>query len=146
MSPFVYRIAADLTVVLHAGYASFVLVGLPLILLGIRRNWRWVRNFWFRAIHFLMILAVVAESLCGVVCPLTMLEKELRSRGGDVAYEGDFLANCVHATLFCEAPTWVFMAAYCAFGLAVLATFVVAPPRRPWRTRGPLSTTNLKDC
>lgn len=138
MSPFAYRIAADLTVVFHAGYASFVLAGLLLILAGVWRKWGWVRNFWFRSIHLLMILGVVAESLWGITCPLTTLEKELRSRAGDVAYEGDFLANCVHATLFCEAPTWVFTAAYCAFGLAVLATFVVAPPRRPWRRRGPL--------
>ena len=52
------------------------------ILAGIALRWAWVRNFWFRTIHLAMIAVVVAESLCGIVCPLTDWEDRLREAGG----------------------------------------------------------------
>ena len=42
------RVLADLIVVLHAAYVSFVVFGLAAILLGVVFRWRWVRNVWFR--------------------------------------------------------------------------------------------------
>ena len=73
-----YRLAADFTVVFHMSYAMFIVVGQLLILAGAIRKWRWILNVWFRAIHLAMIAIVVAESLLGIVCPLTTLEKWLR--------------------------------------------------------------------
>src|SRR5262249_30053427 len=49
--PVLYKLAADLVVVVHFGYVSFVLVGQVLILLGVMCRWRWVRNPWFRWLH-----------------------------------------------------------------------------------------------
>lgn len=128
---FAYRIAADVVVVLHATYALFVVLALPAIYLGIIRRAAWVRNLKFRLIHLAMILIVVVESWCGITCPLTVLEKQLRQQAGQSAYTGDFLANVVHDLLFFEAEPWVFTVIYSGFGLLVAATFVLAPPRRP---------------
>jgi len=50
----VYRFLANVLLVPH------------LALIGLARGWHWVRNFWFRVVHFLMIAVVVAESLVGV--------------------------------------------------------------------------------
>jgi hypothetical protein len=85
-----------------------------------------------------MILVVVLESWLGMVCPLTTWEQYLRSRAGGHVYRGHFLANIVHEVLFFEAPPAVFTLVYTLFGAAVLATFVLAPPRWPRRrTRQP---------
>lgn len=132
-----YRLLADLLVVFHCGYATFIVVGLGLILLGRWRPWNWVRNFWFRLLHLLMIAVVVEESLLGVVCPLTEWENRLRGSAGEKVEQGTFIGRMIHNCLFVDVPHNVLAIAYCAFGLAVLASFVLVPPRWPkWRKEG----------
>ena len=129
--PLVFRIAADLVVILHLGYVLTVVLGLPAIYLGILFQARWVRNFWVRFGHLTMILIVVMESWAGITCPLTTWESQLRELAGQQTYQGAFIANCVHNWLFYDAPPWAFTLCYTAFGLLVLLTFVIAPPNRP---------------
>ena len=123
------RMLADLVVVAHAAYFSFVVLGLVAILAGIAFRWNWVRNPWFRWIHLSMIGIVVAEALAGIPCPLTVWERQLRESAGQVAYAGDFIGYWTHRLLFFRAEPWVFTVVYTAFGLAVLAAFILAPPR-----------------
>ena len=85
----VYRFLADAVLLLHFVYVAFVVLGMAAILAGIALRWPWVRNFWFRIIHFLMIAVVAAESLCGVLCPLTEWEDTLRELAGEVERTGD---------------------------------------------------------
>ena len=125
-----YRLAADAVVVLHATYVSFVVFGQLLILIGILRRWMWVRNRRFRWLHLAAISIVVVESLLGIVCPLTTLEAWLRAGAGQAGYRGDFVGHWVHELLFYDAPGWMFTLIYTAFGLTVLAAFILAPPRR----------------
>jgi hypothetical protein len=127
--PLAYRLAADGIVVLHAAYVLFVIFGLLLTVVGCLARWKWIRNPWFRGVHLAMIGIVVFEAWWGITCPLTTWEQALRERAGQSAYQGAFLANLVHNWLFYDAPPWVFTAAYTAFGLAVLATLFIAPPR-----------------
>jgi len=131
--PVLYKLAADLVVVVHFGYVSFVLVGQVLILLGVMCRWRWVRNPWFRWLHLGAISIVVAESLLGIVCPLTTWESWLRREAGEATYSGDFLGHWAHELVFYDAPPWVFTVAYSIFGLLVVGTFLLAPPRRAGR-------------
>ncbi|MHC4401803.1 MAG: DUF2784 domain-containing protein [Planctomycetota bacterium] len=126
-----YSFLADVVVVVHALWAAFVTLGLLAILLGVLLRWKWVRNFWFRAVHLLMIGIVVFQALTGG-CPLTSLENDLRTKAGESHYEGSFIGHWVHKLLFYRAPDWVFTTLYCAFGSLVLATFCLAPPRWPW--------------
>ena len=128
-----YRFLADLVVVLHAIYITFVLVGMLVILLGVTRRWRWVRNFWVRSVHFLMILLVVVQALSGVICPLTLLENHLREEAGQAVYCGSFIGHWAHELIFYNGPPWVFTLCYCLFGAGVLATLLLAPPERPRR-------------
>jgi hypothetical protein len=120
---------ADLVVVVHAAYFSFVVLGLVAILAGIAFRWKWVRNPWFRWIHISTIGIVVAEALAGISCPLTVWERQLRQGAGQVAYAGDFIGYWTHRLLFFRAEPWVINAAHAAFGLAVLAAFILAPPQ-----------------
>jgi hypothetical protein len=126
-------VLADLIVVAHAAYASFVVLGLVAILVGSALRWRWVRNPWFRSIHIAMIGIVVAEAFAGIPCPLTGWEARLREAAGQVAYPGDFIGYWIDRLLFCHTERWVWTVLYVAFGVAVLAAFIFAPPR--WRSR-----------
>lgn len=124
-----YRLAADGIMLIHVGYVAFVIGGLLAVLVGWARGWKWTQNTPFRVLHLLAIAIVVGESCCEVACPLTTWEQSLRTLAGESSYRGDFIANCVHDLLFFEAEPWVFTACYTLFGLAVLLTFVLHPPR-----------------
>ncbi len=126
-----YRVLADVLVVIHFAYVAVVVGGMAAILVGLWRKWRWVRNFWFRLIHLLMIGVVAVQAILGLHCPLTVWEYQLRVAGGGEGRPGTFVARLVHGMLFFELPPWVFTAGYILFGAAVLLTFVLAPPRWP---------------
>lgn len=129
MNRVLFRLAADAVVAVHVAYVAFVVLGLAAIWYGILRRRAWARNPQLRYIHLAMILIVVAEAWAGITCPLTTWEQWLRERAGATSYRGDFIAGCLHDLLFFDAPPWVFTVVYSAFGLLVLTTFLVAPPR-----------------
>ena len=127
---------ADLIVTIHLGYVMFVVFGLLVILLGGMLRWRFVRNFWFRIVHLTMILIVVSEALLGIECPLTAWEYELRITAGQYDASGSsFVARLIHQVMFFEFPPIVFTIAYCLFGLAVLASWLLIPPVMPWKRK-----------
>jgi hypothetical protein len=127
-----YRFLADTIVVLHLAYVGFVVLGLLLILVGAALRWGWVRNFWLRGIHFLMIAVVVGESLLDITCPMTTWEDDLRVAAGESVSEGTFIGRFAHRLLFLpENGEATLTAIYCLFGAAVLGTLVWVPPRWP---------------
>jgi hypothetical protein len=131
---------ADLIVVVHFALMAFIVFGLAAVLMGIVFRWAWVRNVWFRSIHLFAILVVVGESLAGIRCPLTVWEHDLRVQAGQKTFEGDFIAYWVHRLMFFRAEPWVFTVAYITFGLVVLATFALAPPRSPRAATPPVAS------
>jgi len=80
-----FQIAADFLVVLHLGFVGFVVIGGFLVL-----RWRWVL--------FLHVPAAVWGALIefqGWLCPLTLLEQQLRQAGGQAGYTGGFIEHYV---------------------------------------------------
>lgn len=126
-----YRVLADLVLVLHVAIVVFVVGGLVLVVVGNLRGWRWVNALWFRLAHLAAIAFVVAQAWLGMVCPLTTLEMWLRAKAGAAVYSGGFIEHWLQRVLYYDAPPWVFVLAYSVFGLLVLATWLVYPPR--WR-------------
>ena len=126
----IYRALADAVLAVHVGFVVFVITALLMILAGGIRGWRWIRNPWFRACHLAAIGIVVDQSWLGVTCPLTILEMSLRERGGDVTYEGTFIAHWLRRVLFYDAPWWAFVVCYTLFALAVAASWWKFPPRK----------------
>lgn len=121
---------ADIVLVAHALFVAFVVGAFVFTVIGGYRGWRWTRNLWFRSAHLAAIGVVVAQSWLEVVCPLTVLEMRLRARSGLASYEGSFIEHWLHRILYIDAPGWVFIVAYTAFGLFVVWTWVRFPPRR----------------
>ena len=130
-----YRIGADAILALHTSLVLFVIIGLVLILLGGVLGWPWIRNPWFRLGHLVAIGIVVAQAWLGIICPLTTLEMALRARAGDAVYSGSFIAHWMGRFLYYEAPLWVFAVCYTAFGLLVVASWILFRPR-PLLRRG----------
>ncbi len=124
---------ADVLVTVHLGIVAFVLFGLLAILLGVCLRWEWVRNFWFRLAHLLTIGIVIFESISGIECPFTVWERNLRVAAGQTVSQASFVGQLMHNLLFYDASERVFTICYCIFGAAVLAAFLLAPPRWPWR-------------
>jgi hypothetical protein len=125
-----YLLAADAILILHVSFVAFVVLGLAAIYLGYWLSWPWVRNFWFRLWHLLAIAFVVLQSWLGAICPLTRWEQQLRAVAGAETYDGAFIAYWLHTLLYWEAPAWVFVVLYTAFGGLVVASWFVVRPRR----------------
>ena len=125
-----YSLLADTVLALHVALVVFVVGGLPAIVIGSRRNWPWTQALWFRLLHLASIAVVVAEAWLGLVCPLTRLEMWLRAQGGLGTYSQSFVQHWLQRLLYYDAPAWAFTLAYSVFGLAVLASWWLYPPRR----------------
>ena len=127
----IYRILADVIVAMHALYVGFVLLGIVAILIGALLGWGWVRNFWFRTVHFLMIAVVVFEAWLEIKCPLTTWEDRLREAAGETVSEGTFIGRCLHNLIFFDVPASSLSIFYVSFGALVLATLFLVRPRPP---------------
>lgn len=85
-----YRLLADLVLILHLAFVVFVLCGGLLML-----KWRWIAwlhlpaAFWGAVVEF-----------TGWICPLTPLENWLRAQGGQATYSSDFIAQYLLPLLY----------------------------------------------
>ncbi|WP_087046370.1 DUF2784 domain-containing protein [Caballeronia ptereochthonis] len=117
---------ADIVLMLHALTVLFIVGGLIAIWLGAAFKRTWARNRAFRMTHMVAIGIVAALALLDLPCPLTVLEGDLRS--GHPGAQG-FLQHWISAWLYLDLPIWVFILAYSAFFLIVVATWRRFPPR-----------------
>ncbi|MGQ9504639.1 MAG: DUF2784 domain-containing protein [Thermogutta sp.] len=131
----IYGYLADLVVAIHLAYVLTVLVGLVLILVGWLFHWRWIRHFWLRLVHLLMIAVVAFQAWIGVICPLTHLENYFRKLAGQSGYSGTFIGHLLESLLYYEAPPWVFVFAYTLVAILILSTLILIPPHWPKRLK-----------
>lgn len=126
-----YGLLADLIVAIHIAYVAYIIIGVMLILVGLRRKWNWVRNPWFRLTHLAAILIVVLELIFKTTCPLTVLEFKFRSLAGQPVTEATFVERLMYYILSGWLPGSLTNSVYVVVGVVVALTFVLAPPR--WR-------------
>ncbi len=124
---------ADVVVGVHVAYVAFVVLVVPVVLVGGLLGAEWIRNSWFRNIHLAMIAVVVVQSVCGVTCPLTVWENRLRAQAGMQGYERSFIGHWLHDLLFFDVSPGTFAIIYTVFGLLVVGLYLAFPPR--WLSR-----------
>lgn len=127
------RLLADTLLALHVGIVLFVVFGLLAILIGGGQRWAWTRNYAFRIPHVLLMAFIATQAWLGRLCPLTVWEQALRERAGQQAYAASFVEHWLSRLIFFEAPWWMFVTAYTAFAIAVIACWFLLPPRRKSR-------------
>lgn len=114
---------ADFVLIIHFLYVVFVVASLPVIWLGAWLKLAFVRSRWFRYLHLAAILLVVVESLCGVVCPLTVWENTLRP----VETDSSFIQRWLHQIMFYDVSEGVLTMVYGVFAGLVAMTFKWVP-------------------
>lgn len=125
-----YGLLADLLVVVHFLYVLFAVGGQVFILLGAIGKWNGIRNPLFRVIHLSAVALVALEAATGIDCPLTVWEFDLRKLSGQMVEQNlSFIARLVRLVIFYNLPYWVFTLMHIAFGLLVVFTYVLIPPR-----------------
>ena len=130
-----WQLLADAVLSLHFAVVLFVLGVALAVLLGGPAGWRWVRAPLLRWAHLVAITVVVGQAWLGRDCPLTVLENWLRRQASLGGYETSFIEHWVQHWLYYNAPPWVFVLAYTAFGLLVVWLWRRWPPRA-WRAAG----------
>jgi len=123
-----YQLLADMVLLVHFAIVLFVVLGLPVVLLGNRFGWSWVNSLWWRLAHLAAIGVVIVQAWLGQHCALTEIESTLRERAGQTGYERSFIEYWVQTVLFYEAPLWVFAITYTSFGLLVAWAWWRFPP------------------
>ena len=85
-----YRLLADLVLILHLAFVVFVLCGGLLAM-------KWRRISW---LHLPAALWGAVVEFTGWICPLTPLEIWLRAQGGETTYGSDFIAHYLLPVLY----------------------------------------------
>lgn len=124
-----HAVLADAILLLHFAFVLFVVGGLMAIWAGYFAGWKFVRNPWFRVGHLAAMAIVVAEAVCGIVCPLTTWEANLRAKAGEETYAGSFVQHWVHRVMFFEITERTFTVIYVVFFVLILLSLVVVRPR-----------------
>lgn len=86
----VYKIAADMVLVLHLVFVLFAVLGSLLVLW--RRYLLWL--------HLPAMIWAAWIEFRGGLCPLTPLENWLRRQGGIASYQGSFIEHYVEPLLY----------------------------------------------
>ncbi len=128
----VYRLLADLVVLVHFGFVLFVILGGILVL-------RWKRVVW---VHLPAAAWGAIVEFLGWICPLTPLEIWLRVMAGQSGYQTGFIAHYLLPLLYPQNLTrdtqiWLGVLVLC-LNLAIYGWLV-----RRWmkaEKEGPLTT------
>jgi hypothetical protein len=121
---------ADVLVAIHFLYVLFAVGGEAFILVGAICKWSAVRSALFRISHLVAVGLVAVEAATGIDCPLTVWEYDLRRLTGQTVEQHlSFIARLVRPIIFYDFPHWVFTVMHIAFGLLVVFTYILIPPR-----------------
>jgi hypothetical protein len=85
-----YRLSADLVLIIHLAFVLFVALGGLLVLRRPRLMW----------LHLPAVVWGALSEFLGVFCPLTPLETILRELGGGTGYEGNFIEHYITAVIY----------------------------------------------
>ena len=86
----IYRVLADLVLVVHLCFVLFVVLGGLAVL-------RWPR---LALLHVPAAVWGILIEYSGWICPLTPLENSLRMKGGEAGYSGGFIQHYIQPTLY----------------------------------------------
>lgn len=86
----IYRILADVVLIVHFAFIVFATAGGFLL-------FRWRRVVW---LHLPAVLWGVYIEITGDICPLTPLENGLRRLGGEAGYRGGFIDHYIGSVVY----------------------------------------------
>ena len=117
--------AADLVMIAHFLLAAFMTAGFVAIPIGYKFSWSWAQNRRLRICHASAMGFIMAETIVGLTCPLTVLEHSLR---GDSPPQ-PFVSYWIKRILYWDLPHEIFIALYFLCFAWVIFLWKWCPPR-----------------
>jgi len=130
MSPGLLATLALAVLAVHVAVIAFNVFGLVAIPLGGWLGWRFVRIFWWRALHLALLAVVALQALFGRACFLTLWQAALEQNAGGPAPTEPLIARWIDSVIFWNLPIAFFAALYVAVLLYALALWRLVPPKR----------------
>ncbi|CAN5501723.1 DUF2784 domain-containing protein [soil metagenome] len=127
----IYRVLADVVVVVHFAFVVFLVVGGLLAL-------RWPTVLWFHVPSVAWGAFIVTFS---ITCPLTPLERTLRARAGRERYEESFIERYVEGILY---PDDMLRQAQAVAAAVVIGSWVALAVRHRRRSSPPVGPRFLR--
>ncbi|MBU0878529.1 MAG: DUF2784 domain-containing protein [Candidatus Omnitrophica bacterium] len=125
-----YKIFADLIVVMHFVWILFMLVGFMLTLCGFfyKRFFDW----WsFRVLHLCGIAYVGLLALLRQYCPLTILEYTLRAEcNPELRYPGSFIVHYIEKLVYPDVNPLVILIPTIFIAVFTIVVFIIKPPTK----------------
>ncbi|MGL4233995.1 MAG: DUF2784 domain-containing protein [Casimicrobium sp.] len=121
----IYRLLADLVLVIHFAFIVFAVAGAALLL------WRRVPR-WFALVHLGCAAWASYVMFNGRICPLTPIENSLRRLGGETGYTGSFIERYLLGVIY---PQGLTRDVQVALGAGVLLLNVAIYGLVVWRAR-----------
>jgi len=100
---------ATLIFVFHLAVIAFNVFGLIAVPLGARLGWRFVRVFWWRALHLALLGLVAVQAAFGEICFLTAWQATLE---GQTGAPRPMIQAWVESIIFWDLPIWAFALFY----------------------------------
>ena len=125
-----YKILADIIVVVHFGWVLFMLLGFVLSLWGF--FWKNFFNWWlFRMLHLFGIVYVVLLAVLRQYCPLTILENTLRARYNPIlTYPGSFIVHYINRLVYPDVNPLILLIPTIFIAVFTVVIFIIKPPAR----------------
>ena len=123
-----YKIFADIIVVMHFAWILFMLVGAILTLSGFfyKRFFDW----WsFRTLHLCGIIYVGLLALLREYCPLTILENTVRTKyNPDLTYPGSFIVHYIEKLVYPDVNPLIILIPTIFIAVFTIVVFIIRPP------------------
>lgn len=120
---------ASLILYIHVVVIGFNVFGLVVIPIGAWRGWKFVRIFWWRALHLAILGVVAFQALFDRICFLTLWQNELLRGAGEAGSEAPLVQSWIIRAIFWPLPIWAFAVLYGLIWIYVLALWWLVPPR-----------------
>ena len=125
-----YKIFADLIVIMHFSWILFMLVGFIFTVAGF--FWKGFFDRWlFRMLHLCGIAYVSLLALLGKYCPLTIWENYLRSKyDPELTYTGSFMIHYIERLVYPDINPLIFQIPTTLIAVFSISAFIIKPPQK----------------
>ena len=131
MRPELIRAAASAVLYLHFAVVVFNVFWIVAIPVGAWRGWTFIRSFWWRVAHIVVLTVVALQAVVGALCFLTLWQGALLRAAGGASAATSLADRIVTRLVFWPLPLWAFVVLYvAAFAYAVAMWWLVPPHKR----------------
>ena len=135
MSATFYLVLADAVLLLHLCVILFNIFGIIVVPLGAWRGWKFVRVFWWRALHVGVLAVVALQAVMGRLCFLTIWHADLAQLADGRTSNMPGIAAFISRLIFWPLPAWAFVVLYIAVCIYTFALWRLVPLISPGSTR-----------